>query len=60
MALFCYIRIHAPGLTLKQSPVKRIQWGQEQRNECEVTFDAEHKKVAASDMKLATTWYECS
>ena len=29
---------------------------EEQRNEREMTFDAEHKKVVASDMQLATTW----
>ena len=28
---------------------------EEQRNEREATFDAKHKKVAASDIKLATT-----
>ena len=31
---------------------------EEQRNERETTFDAKHKKVVASDMKLATTWSE--
>lgn len=30
---------------------------EEQRNEREMTFDAEHKKVVASDMQLATTWW---
>jgi len=31
-------------------------WEEEQRNERETLFDAEHKKVAASDIELATTW----
>jgi hypothetical protein len=31
-------------------------WKEEQRSEREALFDAQHKKVAASDTKLATTW----
>ena len=32
-------------------------WKEEQRNEREALFDAEQKKVAASDRQLATTWW---
>jgi len=40
-----------------RSPAQRVRFGkEEQRNEREMAFGAEHKKVVASDMQLATTW----
>ena len=43
--------------TRPAAPVPLRFWEEERRSEREALFDAAHKKVAASDTKLATTWW---